>query len=95
MIGLLQDVWPYVAGSLSVLLQIIVFGHVVLTKRDTRAAAAWVGLVWLVPVIGSVLYGVFGINRIRRHAAELREENRPVGPSHLLEPDRDIPGRRW
>ncbi len=77
---------PYVAGSLSVLLQIIVSGHVVLTKRDTRAAVAWVGLVWLVPVIGSVLYGVFGINRIQRHAAELREENRPVGPSHLLEP---------
>ncbi len=31
----------------------------------------WVGLAWLAPVMGSLLYVVFGINRIRRSAAQL------------------------
>jgi cardiolipin synthase len=33
---------------------------------------AWVGLIWLVPLGGAVLYFVFGVNRIRRRAVLLR-----------------------
>jgi cardiolipin synthase len=46
--------------------------HVVLTKPDVRAAIGWVGLVWLTPVVGSALYALFGINRIRREAGRMR-----------------------
>jgi cardiolipin synthase A/B len=55
-----------------VLLAIAVSVHIVLTKEDVRAAIGWTGLVWLTPVIGSVLYGLFGINRIRRQAGLMR-----------------------
>jgi len=33
----------------------------VLRKRHVSSVIGWVGLVWLVPVIGSLLYLVFGI----------------------------------
>ncbi|HWU00922.1 MAG TPA: PLDc N-terminal domain-containing protein, partial [Terriglobales bacterium] len=42
--------------------------HVLLHKRDVGSAIGWMGLAWLSPIIGSVLYAVFGINRVRRRA---------------------------
>ncbi len=53
-------------GSAHILLAVVVSAHIVLTKDDVRAAIGWTGLVWLTPVVGSVLYALFGINRIRR-----------------------------
>ncbi len=46
--------------------------HVLLTKRDVRAAIGWIGLVWLSPYLGTGLYWMFGINRIQRKASSLR-----------------------
>ena len=54
-------------------------GHVVLNKRDTRAAVAWVGLILLVPALGPLLYILLGINRIERRATRLRRETPEVG----------------
>lgn len=47
--------------------------HVVLHKRDVRSAAGWMGLIWLVPGFGGILYALLGINRIRRSAVRRRE----------------------
>jgi cardiolipin synthase len=49
-------------------------GHALVYKRDSRAATLWVGLVWLVPLAGAVLYFVLGVNRIRRWAHSLRSD---------------------
>ncbi len=50
--------------------------HALLNKRDARSAVAWIGLVWLAPpVVGALLYFVFGINRIQRKAGRLIREN--------------------
>jgi cardiolipin synthase len=68
----LGDIWNVGAAILTVLLSAIASGHVVLYKRDSRAAVAWVGLIWLVPVLGAVLYVLLGINRVRRQAADKR-----------------------
>ncbi len=46
--------------------------HVILYKRDPRAAAAWLGLIILTPGIGTFLYFAIGINRIRRAAGRLK-----------------------
>ena len=46
--------------------------HIILRKRDARAAIGWTGLVWLVPFVGPAAYALFGINRIKRRAARLR-----------------------
>lgn len=45
--------------------------HVVLNKRDVRAAIGWVGIILLVPLVGTLLYSLFGINRIQRRANAL------------------------
>ncbi len=70
--NLVLNVWHIAALGLGLLLSVLATGHVVLHKRDSRAAIAWVGFVWLVPLAGAVLYFIFGVNRIRRKAALLR-----------------------
>lgn len=52
--------------------------HVVLRKRDVRAAISWVGLIWLVPGVGVLLYALLGLNRIRRQGMELQRERRRI-----------------
>jgi cardiolipin synthase len=69
----LLDLWPHVAAALTLLLSVLASMHAILYKRDGRATVAWVGLIWLVPFAGAVLYWSFGINRIRRRARRLRE----------------------
>lgn len=49
-----------------------VSAHIILTKDDVRLAIGWVGLVWLAPVLGSVLYMALGVNRISRRAGAMR-----------------------
>ncbi len=53
---------------------------VLLKKSDVRAALAWIGMVWFTPIFGSLLYYLFGINRVTRRASKL---GRPAGaPAH-------------
>ena len=68
----LMDVSGHIVAVTAVLLAILSSGHVVLFKRDARAAVAWVGFIWLVPLVGSVLYVLLGVNRLRRQAVLLR-----------------------
>lgn len=42
--------------------------HVALNKRDVRAAIGWIGIIMLVPLVGTILYFLLGINRIQRRA---------------------------
>ena len=70
--GEIREAWHILFVALAILLSIVACGHAVLFKRDSRSAIAWVGFIWLVPVAGSVLYFIFGINRLRRQAALLR-----------------------
>jgi cardiolipin synthase len=69
---LVRDFGEMAALGLWLLLAVWATGHVVLKKRDSRAAIAWVGFIWLVPLLGAVLYFLFGVNRIRHKAALLR-----------------------
>ena len=63
--------------AMGFLLRIVVSIHIVMTKRQNRTAAAWVGLVLLAPFGGSLVYLLFGINRIQRRAASLRRGRVP------------------
>ncbi len=64
--------WELIVVALHTALAIGVSVHVILTKYDVRSAIGWTGLAWLAPVMGSVLYVFFGINRIRRAADQRR-----------------------
>jgi cardiolipin synthase len=71
---LLTGAWPYLLSIVPVLVSLLASAHVVLHKRDVRAAIAWVGFIWVLPLAGALLYGLLGINRIRRKARILRPE---------------------
>ncbi len=43
-------------------------GHTILNKRNPRGAALWLVIIILLPLAGSFLYWVLGINRIHRRA---------------------------
>jgi len=64
--------WHLLVAGLALLLSVLASGHAVLYKRDSRAAIAWVGFIWLAPLAGSALYFIFGVNRLRRQAVFLR-----------------------
>jgi cardiolipin synthase len=90
MIEFLATIWPPLLATLQLLLAAVASAHVVLHKRDVRAAIGWTGLIWLVPLAGAVLYGLFGINRIRRRASGLRTQRGPV--RHATRPLEDVEG---
>ena len=46
--------------------------HALLRKRDVPAAIGWIGMAWLSPFFGALLYFAFGINRVKRRAQRLR-----------------------
>lgn len=64
--------WPYAATSFVVVIAIVLSASVILYKRNERAAIAWVGLILLSPIAGSIVYLLLGINRIRRRAVRAR-----------------------
>jgi cardiolipin synthase len=97
-VSTLSRAWPFIVGALDVMLALVVSAHVLLRKRDVRAAIGWIGLVWLAPIVGSVTYLVLGINRIKRRGSEIHASmsrvavGRPLpvelAPSH---PDPQVP----
>jgi cardiolipin synthase len=83
--------WPHLATGFDILAALFASIHVLLHKRDTRAATLWIGVVWLIPIIGSACYLVLGVNRIRRRAVKLgvhKTYSRDV-PDDLGEPEHD------
>ena len=65
-------------GELAALAHIViafaVTFHVLLYKRDVGSAVAWIGIAWLSPFLGGLLYATMGINRVKRRAQRLRRE---------------------
>jgi cardiolipin synthase len=49
--------------------------HALLYKREPRAALAWIAVCLMLPIGGALLYYVFGINRVRTRARELRQSS--------------------
>jgi cardiolipin synthase A/B len=44
-------------------------GHAIIYKREPRAAALWIIVIWLVPAAGPILSVLLGVNRVRRAVA--------------------------
>ena len=52
--------------------------HVLLYKRSVGAAVSWIGIAWLSPFLGGLLYAIMGINRVKRRAQRLRRQRQPL-----------------
>ncbi len=72
MIETISTYWPLATSFLLALLAVVLVISVILHKRDESAAIAWVGLILFAPVLGAIVYLLFGINRIRRRASRTR-----------------------
>ena len=60
------------AVALYVLCSMFAAVHALLTKPDPRSALGWIATCWLLPFAGTVLYLLFGVNRVRTRARQLR-----------------------
>ena len=81
--------WPHLAACADLLAALLASFHALLNKRDSRAATLWLGVIWLLPLLGVILYLILGVNRIRRRAVQLGVHgafSRPL-PDDLGEPD--------
>lgn len=58
--------------------------HVLLYKRNVGAAVSWIGIAWLSPFLGGLLYAIMGVNRVKRRAKRLRRERLPLA---IADPD--------
>lgn len=72
--------WPVVLAAVSMAASTAASVHVLLYKEDPRSSLGWLGLIWLVPFGGAMLYVLFGINRIVRRARLLRARPEPDKP---------------
>ena len=83
--------WPHLAAGFDFLASLLASVHALIHKRDSRAATLWIGVIWLMPVVGPLLYLALGVNRIRRRALQLgvhRTLTPPV-PENLGEPEHE------
>jgi hypothetical protein len=73
----------YVFAALDLVITFVATGHVLLFKRDTRAAIGWIALIWLSPILGATACrgqpATPGRSTTLRHFRE-REETRRNGP---------------
>jgi len=57
--------------TLIILVALATACHALLYKRDPRAALGWIAVCLLYPLLGPVLYVLFGVNRVRTRAKKL------------------------
>lgn len=72
MIESLPPLLAYLLTAVHSMLALAVSCHILLRKREAGSAIAWMGLAWLSPGLGVLLYFLFGINRIQRKALRIR-----------------------
>jgi cardiolipin synthase len=63
---------PFFVGLLHIVIAGAVTVHTLTHKREVPAAIAWIGVAWLTPIVGALLYVGFGINRVKRRARRLK-----------------------
>ncbi|HEX3997220.1 MAG TPA: cardiolipin synthase [Pirellulales bacterium] len=87
----LHDFWQYVFTGGMLIATIVASCHAALTKRNVRGAIGWVGIIWLVPIVGVALYALLGINRIKRRGTLLRSGQYRAEPRAL---EREVPAEQ-
>src|SRR6516162_10018004 len=73
------EYWPHITvlGTLNVLGLAVVIPYVLVTKKEPATAVAWVLLVLLLPLFGSLIFWVFGYNYLLNRVKHQRQQ-RPL-----------------
>jgi cardiolipin synthase A/B len=69
-------IWPAFLFTVQIAIALAASGHAILRKREVKGVIGWVGVIWLTPFVGTLLYVMFGINRIERKAQSLRKKGK-------------------
>ena len=88
--------WAVPVTLVYIVLAAFVTMDVLLKKSDVRSALGWIGAAWFSPILGGLLYYMFGINRVTRRALKMgrkrpgksRSQDKaetPDAPGHMLE----------
>jgi cardiolipin synthase A/B len=64
--------------------------HALLTKPDPRSALGWIVTCWLLPFAGTILYLLFGVNRVRTRARQLRAGVSSIGGAPGAPPPKEF-----
>ena len=64
--------YAWILVALHAVLAVASAGHALLYKRDSRASLGWIAVCLAYPLVGPILYYLFGINRIRVRAHHLK-----------------------
>jgi len=68
---LIVDIVQWAVLTLIIVVALATACHALLYKRDPRAALGWIAVCLLYPLLGPVLYVLFGVNRVRTRAKKL------------------------
>lgn len=88
LVNFLIELWPKYVG---IIMAFAAGTHVLINKTNYRAALGWFGFIILFPLTGSILYYIFGINRIHRKALKQRAQ---YGDLHINCPASFIPNTK-
>jgi cardiolipin synthase len=80
MAGHAEALFEQLTVALYVLCAVFAAVHALFTKPDPRSALGWIVTCWLLPFVGTVLYLLFGVNRVRTRARQLRAGLTSFGP---------------
>ena len=87
--GMLDYFWVVL---LILLLSLYTSTHILLNKTDSRAAFGWIAVVLLLPILGVILYFLFGINRVQLRAKKLNHAVTDIDADMYHINDNLIPG---
>ena len=91
----LHHMWHLLLIVTEIVVTVAAMGHVVLRQRDARAASFWAVIVFFVPIVGSIFYSLFGINRGlregKKYMASSDSAKAAVGEAVPLDPFAGVP----
>jgi cardiolipin synthase len=67
------DLRTFLAASIYVILSVGTVVHILLYKDDIKSSIGWIAFVFLSPSIGTILYVLLGVNRVKRKGTRLRK----------------------
>ena len=72
-----MELFSWLVITINMLVAPLAAWHVLLYKRDPRAAMGWISVCVFFPIAGPLLYFLLGINRVENRALALRDGPRP------------------
>ena len=85
-----QSLEVEITALISMGLMVVTIPWVLLTKRESTSAVAWCLLVFFVPILGSVMFVLFGYQHIQRPLRRKRKHKKIFGLTHALPAEQSL-----